>query len=51
MPRRQSIPRMTKYHTEPANRTTARFTAKLMAFDICRLKSMARVSVCGVSTG
>jgi small subunit ribosomal protein S7 len=22
---------MTKYHTEPANRTTARFTAKLMA--------------------
>ena len=31
MPRRQSIPRMTKYHTEPANRTTARFTAKLMA--------------------
>src|SRR4029078_9419051 len=31
MPRRQSIPRMTKYHTDPANRTTARFTAKLMA--------------------
>src|ERR1700750_2405614 len=31
MPRRQAIPRMTKYHTEPANRTTARFTAKLMA--------------------
>ena len=31
MPRRQSIPRMTKYHPEPANRTTARFTAKLMA--------------------
>jgi len=31
MPRRQSIPRMTKYHTEPPNRTTARFTAKLMA--------------------
>src|SRR4029078_7316793 len=31
MPRRQSIPRMTKYHAEPANRTTARFTAKLMA--------------------
>jgi len=31
MPRRQSIPRMTKYHTEPANRTTSRFTAKLMA--------------------
>ena len=31
MPRRQSIPRMTKYHNEPANRTTSRFTAKLMA--------------------
>ena len=33
MPRRQSIPRMSKYHTEPANRTTARFTAKLMEFE------------------
>ena len=31
MPRRQSIPRMTKYQTIPANRTTARFTAKLMS--------------------
>jgi small subunit ribosomal protein S7 len=31
MPRRQSIPRMTKYQTVPANRTTARFTAKLMS--------------------
>ena len=31
MPRRQSIPRMTKYQTVPINRTTARFTAKLMS--------------------
>ncbi|HTE65973.1 MAG TPA: 30S ribosomal protein S7, partial [Candidatus Binatia bacterium] len=31
MPRRQSIPRMSKYQTVPANRTTARFTAKLMS--------------------
>jgi small subunit ribosomal protein S7 len=31
MPRRQSIPRMTKYQTVPVNRTTARFTAKLMS--------------------
>ena len=31
MPRRQSIPRMLKYQTVPANRTTARFTAKLMS--------------------
>ena len=30
MPRRQSIPRKSKYETVPANRTTARFTAKLM---------------------
>ena len=30
MPRRQSIPRKTKYETIPANRTTARITAKLM---------------------
>ena len=30
MPRRQSIPRKSKYETIPANRTTARFTAKLM---------------------
>ena len=30
MPRRQSIPRKTKYEQVPANRTTARFTAKLM---------------------
>ena len=31
MPRRQNIPRMAKYQTAPANRTTARFTAKLMS--------------------
>jgi small subunit ribosomal protein S7 len=31
MPRRASTPRMLKYQTVPANRTTARFTAKLMA--------------------
>ena len=31
MPRRQSIPRMSKYQTVPVNRTTARFTAKLMS--------------------
>ena len=31
MPRRQNIPRMAKYQIVPANRTTARFTAKLMA--------------------
>jgi small subunit ribosomal protein S7 len=30
MPRRQSIPRKTKYETIPANRTTSRITAKLM---------------------
>ena len=30
MPRRISIPRKNKYQTAPANRTTARFTAKLM---------------------
>jgi small subunit ribosomal protein S7 len=30
MPRRSSIPRKQKYETVPANRTTARFTAKLM---------------------
>ena len=30
MPRRQSVPRKTKYETVPANRTTHRFTAKLM---------------------
>jgi small subunit ribosomal protein S7 len=30
MPRRASIPRKAKYQTVPANRTTARFTAKLM---------------------
>jgi len=30
MPRRINIPRKTKYQTVPANRTTARFTAKLM---------------------
>ena len=41
MPRRQSIPRMTKYHTEPANRTTARFTAKLMANGKRNGKSMS----------
>ena len=31
MPRRTNIPRMAKYQTVPANRTTARFTAKLMS--------------------
>ena len=31
MPRRTSTPRMLKYQTIPANRTTARFTAKLMS--------------------
>jgi small subunit ribosomal protein S7 len=30
MPRRASVPRKTKYETVPANRTSARFTAKLM---------------------
>ena len=30
MPRRVNIPRKVKYETVPANRTTARFTAKLM---------------------
>src|SRR6266480_2930450 len=30
MPRRTSIPRKTKYETVPANRMTARFSAKLM---------------------
>ena len=30
MPRRVNIPRKVKYQTVPANRTTARFTAKLM---------------------
>jgi small subunit ribosomal protein S7 len=30
MPRRQSIPRKSKYETIPVNRTTARITAKLM---------------------
>jgi len=30
MPRRTSIPRKTKYETIPANRMTARFSAKLM---------------------
>ena len=30
MPRRISIARKTKYETVPANRTTARFSAKLM---------------------
>src|SRR3954462_15940414 len=30
MPRRASIPRKAKYQTVPANRTTSRFTAKLM---------------------
>ena len=30
MPRRTSIPRKSKYETIPANRTTARFSAKLM---------------------
>ncbi len=30
MPRRISIPRKVKYETAPANRTTSRFTAKLM---------------------
>ena len=30
MPRRTSIARKTKYETVPANRTTARFSAKLM---------------------
>ncbi len=30
MPRRQSVPRKAKYQTVPANRTTHRFTAKLM---------------------
>src|SRR5574340_298887 len=31
MPRRTNIPRMAKYQTVPANRTNARFTAKLMS--------------------
>ena len=30
MPRRTSVPRKTKYETVPANRTSSRFTAKLM---------------------
>ena len=30
MPRRTSIPRKAKYEAVPANRTTARFSAKLM---------------------
>jgi small subunit ribosomal protein S7 len=30
MPRRVSVPRKNKYQTTPPNRTTARFTAKLM---------------------
>ena len=30
MPRRVNIPRKVKYETAPANRTTSRFTAKLM---------------------
>ena len=30
MPRRINIPRKLKYETAPANRTTARFTSKLM---------------------
>ena len=30
MPRRTSIPRKTKYEVVPANRITARFSAKLM---------------------
>ena len=30
MPRRTSIPRKSKYETIPANRMTARFSAKLM---------------------
>jgi small subunit ribosomal protein S7 len=30
MPRRTTTPRKTKYETVPANRTTSRFTAKLM---------------------
>src|SRR4026209_758776 len=30
MPRRTSLPRKSKYETIPANRTTARFSAKLM---------------------
>jgi small subunit ribosomal protein S7 len=30
MPRRINIPRKAKYQTVPANRTTSRFTAKLM---------------------
>src|SRR5918999_6420094 len=30
MPRRASMPRKAKYQTAPANRTTSRFTAKLM---------------------
>jgi small subunit ribosomal protein S7 len=30
MPRRTSIPRKSKYETVPVNRTTARFSAKLM---------------------
>ncbi|RPI32524.1 MAG: 30S ribosomal protein S7, partial [Actinomycetota bacterium] len=30
MPRRSSIPRKAKYESTPANRTTARVTAKLM---------------------
>ena len=30
MPRRTSIARKTKYETVPANRMTARFSAKLM---------------------
>ena len=33
MPRRTSTPRMLKYQTIPANRTTARFTAKLMEIE------------------
>ena len=31
MPRRASIPRKAKYEATPANRTTARITAKLMS--------------------
>ena len=30
MPRRAGIPRKSKYETAPANRNTARFSAKLM---------------------
>ena len=30
MPRRQNVARKTKYESVPANRTTARFSAKLM---------------------